>query len=121
MSDVNISPPAAPVAPAPAQHEVPIDPSPVSTPTPVGSQAPNKPPEQPQARADRRRETIDNAFKRARGEEPPPAKARMGHNNPPEPMEPEVNLKKPPPPKERERGDRGRFVAAQPAGQQMPQ
>jgi hypothetical protein len=78
MSDVHNAPAAAPPAAAPA--EAVINPNPVSTPAPVGPQAPPKPagdiagsPHRPESR----RETIQKAFARAPG---------MGHNNPPEPM-----------------------------------
>jgi hypothetical protein len=94
---------------------VPIDPAPVHAPTPVGSQAPSKPVDDlpgSKHRPESRRETIAKAFSRARGEEPS-AKPGMGHNNPPEPMEREFNLRKPPP-KPRERGEGGRFAASKP-------
>jgi hypothetical protein len=126
MSDVPVAPqgaapPSAAPAPAPAHaqndtasagREVPINQNPVSTPNPVGSQAPDKPD------AVRRRESIQAAFDRAsnpppKGERPQPrpaakaSEARPGHNNPPEPTE-KFDLKKPP--GEQLRGDRGQFV-----------
>lgn len=85
MSDVGVAPaPEAPVA-----NEVPVNPNPVNIPTPVGSQAPDKPVGEDfkgsQHRTESRREAIQKAFQRA--EKAEPAKARMGHNQPPEPME----------------------------------
>ena len=62
--------PQAPVAPA--ASEVPISPSPTQTPTPIGSQAPDKPvgdftgsEHRPQSRAEARKEAIQKAFDRA--------------------------------------------------------
>ena len=79
MSDVG-------VAPAPTANEVPVNPDPVNIPTPVGPQAPDKPVDhKPENRNDSRRDAIQKAFQRA--EKAEPAKARMGHNQPPEPME----------------------------------
>jgi hypothetical protein len=84
MSNVDIAPPA----PAPSQG-VPIDPSPVSPPQPIGSQAPPAPvgdvegKHHPQSRREATREAIRKAF--ARTEEPPKAAgSKMGHNQPPE-------------------------------------
>jgi hypothetical protein len=135
MSDVNLSapPPAAvPSAPASAPaapaRETPINPNPVSSPQPIGSQAPPAPvdpdkhkgsPHRPLSRSEQTREAVRKAFERA--SEPGPAKAKMGHNNPPEAMEkeeqprPRINLKKPPPPaeqQERPRGEHGHFAPA---------
>ena len=89
MSDVSVasdaSPPPAP-APAPAS-EVPVNPNPVTAPAPIGSQAPQKPAgETTEPRPQSRREAIQRAFERAEASrpKPEPAKARMGHNQPPE-------------------------------------
>jgi hypothetical protein len=113
----------APVASGSDQHapvatEVPINPDPPSSPTPIGSQAPEKP------AADRpptRREAIQAAFDRAnkpKGElgakskteeraQPKAAEAKPGHNNPPEET-PKLNLKKRP--DDQPRGERGQFA-----------
>ena len=89
MSDVGTAPPPAPApasAPAtvPAVGEVPINPNPVSPPQPIGSQAPPAREQSPQGRREATRETIRKAF--ARSSEPGPAKPKMGHTQPPEPM-----------------------------------
>ena len=117
MSDVAIAPsaPAPAAAPAPASTpatEVPVNTSPVSTPTPVGPQAPDKPP----GEASSRRDSIQKAFAKARQDNPPkPREAKMGDNNPPEPTE-RINLKRRPDdqPKgdvpSRQRGEHGHFA-----------
>jgi len=82
------SAPAAPqAAPAPAQVEVPVNETPTSTQTPIGSQAPPKPP------AVARQEALEKAFARAReaqeeAKKNAPTRERpgMGHNKPPEAM-----------------------------------
>jgi hypothetical protein len=68
MSDTNLAPAPAPSAPAPQQSEVPINEAPVSSPTPVGSQAPERPPGQQQEadKARARRESIAKAFQRGK-------------------------------------------------------
>jgi hypothetical protein len=112
MSDTNApaAPPSAPPASAPVQHEVPIDTSQTSSPSPVGDQAPDKPPPT-------RREAIQAAFDRANkpreqtkpdATKPPPkaAEAKAGHNQPPEPTE-KIDLKRRPDDQPR---DRGRFA-----------
>jgi len=142
MSDIGIAPAPAPSAPSAAPavpaNEAAINPSPVNIPSPVGSQAPPKPPEAPSSRAGDRRESIQKAIRRA--EEPGPAKAKMGHNQPPEPMEkepakkqPPLNLKKRPTEQEgaegaQARGEHGHFAPraasasqqASSAGQRSP-
>jgi len=84
MSDVGIAPPPASApapAPAPAPNEVPINPNPVTPPSPVSNQAPDK----PVSHAERGRESIQKAFAKAREENPPkPRVAKIGDNNPPE-------------------------------------
>jgi hypothetical protein len=74
MSDTSVTttpPSPAPAAtPAPA-HEVPINPNPVNSPNPVGSQAPEK----PTSGSDGRREAIQRAFDRASGTTPKAAAA----------------------------------------------
>jgi hypothetical protein len=108
----------------PAATEVPINPSPVSAPSPIGSQAPQAPaddvkgsPHHPKSA----RETIQEAYDRALNpptkpqrqapkEPPKAAEAKPGHNKPPEKTEP-FNLKKPP--AEQPRGDHGRFTPRQ--------
>lgn len=124
MSDVAYSPaPTAPAAPAPApaapsQGEAVINPNPTHIPGHIGSQAPEKP--QGESMAPSRRDAIDKAFQRASVERKGPAKAQMGHNQPPEPTEkepltlPKIDLKRRPddqpqaPP--RERGEHGHFA-----------
>ena len=97
MSDVlNAPPPSAPSAP-PA-NEVPINPAPVSPPAPLGPQAPDKPlGEDGKPRPESRREAIQRAFDKAGKDRPKPteAKAKMGHNQPPEETE-KLDLKQPP-------------------------
>ncbi len=129
MSEIPVSPPqgATPPTPAPSYqtptHEVPINESPVATPQPVGSQAPEKPPE---ARHMSRRESIRAAFERAQNPQKAkaqaaesksavakPAEAKKGHNNPPEEMadEDKLDLKKRP--GDQPRGERGQFAPKQ--------
>lgn len=116
MSDTYTPTHAPAAAPAPAANEVPIDTSPVSSPQPIGSQAPDKSP------ADHRREALERAFQRsehppakdakapARRATPPPAEAKAGHNQPPEETE-KLDLKRRPSEQPRERG---RFAPRQP-------
>jgi hypothetical protein len=114
MSDVTVAPAATPAAPTPAaapaapaapRQEVPVNPNPVTSPPPVGPQAPpaeDKPPPRP---ADRR-EGIQRAINKHRAEHPVEARtAKKGDNNPPEetPDEP-IDLKKRPSDQPRERG-----------------
>jgi hypothetical protein len=123
MSDVNLAP--APSAPsAPAQHETPIDTHPVSSPQPIGSQAPPAPvgdvegKHHPQSRREATREAIRKAFERT-SEPPKAAGSRMGHNQPPEPMAKEKRepAKQPPldlkrrPDDQRPRAEHGHFAA----------
>jgi len=97
MSDVANAPNTPPPAPAPApqQAEVPVNPNPVSTPAPIGSQAPDK-----VAEATSRRESIQKAFAKARTDNPPqPRRAKIGDNQPPEAIDrekPTIDLKKRP-------------------------
>ena len=113
MSDVANAPapPAdAPAAPsAPASNEVAIDPNPVNLPSPIDGQLPAK--TEP-ARRPTRLETIENAFKKheASRPKPKPAEAKMGHNQPPEPMQEEEKFDLRRRPKDQPR-ERGRFVA----------
>jgi hypothetical protein len=96
--------------PAPS-HEVPIDPAPVSSPQPIGPQAPPRPPEEikPDPRPQSRRESIQRAFDKAEAEgRPGPAKAKMGHNQPPEETE---KAKQAPPQREQHR-EGGKFARA---------
>jgi hypothetical protein len=112
------APPSAPNPTPQVQHEVPIDTNQPGSPTPVGSQAPDKPPPT-------RREAIQAAFDKATRQQdakakgvhleaekaapkrnPPPAEAKAGHNQPPEPTE-KIDLKKRPDDQPR---DRGRFA-----------
>jgi hypothetical protein len=123
MSDVNLA--SAPSEPsAPSQGEVPINPSPVSTPQPIGSQAPPAPvgdvegKHHPQSRREATREAIRKAFERT-SEPPKAAGSRMGHNQPPEPMakerreppkQPPLDLKRRPD-DQRPRAEHGHFAA----------
>jgi hypothetical protein len=132
MSDVanapNMPPPVP--APAPQQAEVPVNPNPVSTPAPIGSQAPDK-----VAEASSRRESIQKAFAKARTDNPPqPRRAKVGDNHPPEPIDPEkptIDLKKRPddqpqvkaadkPKDQRDRAEHGHFAPRQQEGHQPP-
>jgi len=131
MSDVSVAPDASPPpsAPAPAPAgEVPINPNPVTAPAPIGSQAPAKPAgEATEPRPQSRREAIQRAFERAEASrpKPEPAKAKMGHNQPPEETKVEklepIDLRKRPtdqPAKEPQPREQGRFVARTPEGQE---
>ena len=95
MSDTtqpSAPPPSTPTTPqapqaAPPQAEVPVNETPVNQQTPIGSQAPPKPP------AVARREALESAFARAReaqeeAKKNAPTRERpgMGHNKPPEAM-----------------------------------
>jgi hypothetical protein len=132
MSDVANAPNTPPPAPAPApqQAEVPVNPNPVSTPAPIGSQAPDK-----VAEATSRRESIQKAFAKARTDNPPqPRRARIGDNQPPEAIDrekPTIDLKKRPddqpqvkaadkPKDQRERAEHGHFAPRQQEGHQPP-
>ena len=122
MSDVANAPNTPPPAPAPApqQAEVPINQNPVSTPAPIGSQAPDK-----VAEASSRRESIQKAFAKARTDNPPqPRRAKIGDNQPPEAIDrekPTIDLKKRPddqpqvkaadkPKDQRDRAEHGHFA-----------
>jgi hypothetical protein len=109
MSDVTVAPPGSAPSAAPV-NEVVINETPVNPPTPIGSQAPEKP------AAEARKESIKAAFDRANNpqktkpaEKPAPkaAEAKPGHNQPPEETE-KLDLKKRPsdPP----RAEGGRFA-----------
>jgi len=116
MSDVTVAPQATPEAPA---HEVVINQNPTSSPTPVGSQAPERPVgdlEGGKGRPESRREAIQKAFNKANRAEPDAAKPKIGHNNPPEDVE-KIDLKKPPPREVHREG--GRFAKS--PEQQAPQ
>jgi hypothetical protein len=99
MSDVANAPdtPApAPAAPPASQTEVPVNPNPVSAPAPVGSQAPAKDTPPPTSR----REAIQRAFSKVDTRpKPEAARPKIGHNQPPEPIDrekPTIDLKRPP-------------------------
>ncbi|RPH75990.1 hypothetical protein EHM76_00115 [bacterium] len=135
MSDIATAP--APAAPAPPPNEVVIDTSPpIASSSPVGAQTPDKPVEAKPALS--RRESIQRAFDRAA--QAKPREAKMGDNNPPEPMEREQPKLKSEPPKElnlrkrpseqedapettpRARAEHGHFAPREPAQQaQQPQ
>ena len=149
MSDTTVADPGSAPAAAPshdsasARREVPINQNPTSSPSPLPPQAPPAPTSDIKGSPHRplsRRESLIKAFEDAKvpvrterhtpRPEPKPAEARMGHNNPPEPTEPEkINLKKRPLPENVEpkaeppRGDHGHFVPREqtpPANQQQP-
>jgi len=99
MSDTAVAPDTAPPpqpAPQPSQTEVPVNPNPVSAPAPVGSQAPAKPEAPPTSR----REAIQRAFAKVDTRpKPEAAKPKIGHNQPPEPIDrekPTIDLKRRP-------------------------
>src|SRR5262245_48501792 len=126
MTDTTVAPQGSAPAAAPANEAV-INPNPVTTPTPIGQQAPDKPVgdlDGSRHRPESRREAIQRAFDRA--SHPPPkdektaprsppkaAEAKPGHNRPPEPTPKEESEK---PPQHREQG---RFARA-PDQQQPP-
>lgn len=137
MSDVVGA--AAPAPAASAATEVPVGEAPVNLPNAVGPQAPDKAvgpdhkgsPHRPESR----REAIQRAFQRSA--EAKPAEAKMGHNQPPEPMEkekekekekPKIDLRKPPKKEAadddakpaRERGDHGHFAPRQASQPNQP-
>lgn len=134
MSDISGAPPPA-EAPQGGQGEAPINPNPVGSPQPVGSQAPPAPVgdmEGGKGRPESRREALRNAFEKAQ-ERPGAAKPRIGHNNPPEPTpkekeQPPLNLRRPPPPEKAEaepkepapRAEHGHFAPRQAPGQAPP-
>ena len=133
MTDTNVAADTggAPDTSAPAATEVPINPSPISAPSPLGPQAPQAPtgdvkgsPHHPKSA----REAIQDAYDRAVNppkpqrpkeptkEAPKAAEAKPGHNKPPEKTETErLNLKKRPDdqPLPQPRSDRGRFAPRQ--------
>jgi len=147
MTDVTVADAGGAPAAAPAS-EVPINPNPVSTPSPVGSQAPDAPTgdfegskHRPESRRESLQRAIDRAFnppapqRRAPEQRPAPkaAEARPGHNNPPEetPKDKPIDLRRPPPKDAQQREpqprDRGRFApreqaatATVPPGQPIP-
>jgi hypothetical protein len=119
----------APVAPSAAPNEVAIEQNPVSSPQPVGQQAPDKPVgdiKGSEHRPQSRREAIQAAFERASNPKlqpdrrtekpaPKPAEAKPGHNNPPEETE-KFDLKKRPEPHR----EQGRFARAPDAEPSQP-
>lgn len=116
MSDVNIAPApdtAQPSAP-PSRTEVPIEQNPVSSPSPLGSQAPARQGgEESSDKRPSRREAIQRAFQKAEDAgRPGPAKARMGHNQPPEETPQQKLDLRQPPPKEPQHREGGRFARA---------
>jgi hypothetical protein len=138
MSDTAVAPDTAPPsqpAPQPSQTEVPVNPNPVSAPAPVGSQAPAKPEAPPTSR----REAIQRAFAKADAKpKPEAAKPKIGHNQPPEPIDrekPTIDLKRRPDDQpgqttsasgtkpdatQRERAEHGHFAPRQQQGRQPP-
>ena len=126
MSDINLAPDAGASASAPAHApsapETPIEPNPVSSPQPIGSQAPPKPVEDlagSKHRPQSRREVIQAAFDKAQAAgRPEAAKARMGHNQPPEETKPEPQ-EKPQQQRREQPREGGRFVRAPSPGDQQ--
>ena len=133
MSDVGTgspppSAPAAPSTPAPA-NEVVINPNPTSTPSPVGPQAPERPPgelDRGHGRPETRRESIRKAFERANAPEKEKTPAARKTEKAAKPVEGKtadqpLDLRKPPQAQERYR-EGGRFAKApdQPASQTDP-
>jgi hypothetical protein len=141
MGDVpTAAPESAPAStPAPTgSNEAAIDTNPISSPSPIGTQAPERTAPEPKERTSSRREAIQAAFDRANDPKaatqknapratPGPAEAKPGHNQPPEATEaeqPKLNLRKRPDdqdaPPSQPRGERGRFapkdMTAAPAG-----
>ena len=117
MSDVTVAPQAAPDAPA--SNEVQINQNPVTTPTPVGPQAPPAPVgdlEGGKGRPESRREAIQRAFDKSQRDNPKPteAKAKIGHNQPPEETakEPPKGEKDFPKPSREIHREGGRFAKA---------
>lgn len=108
MTDVTVAPQGSALPAVPT--EVEINQNPTTSPTPVGSQAPDKPVEN---RAQARRASVEAAFDRAanpdkveRRPKAPPAEAKMGHNQPPE--DEKVDLRQRPQPHR----EQGRFARA---------
>ena len=137
MSDVAITPSNVPTnQPNPpsqtqnAPSQVPVDVNHVSTPNPIGQQAPNLP--EGEKRTPSRMEAIQAAFERANkpkgqaekpAEKPAPkaAEAKAGHNQPPEET-PKLNLKKRPDEQQPQpRGERGQFAPRQVAPEEQSQ
>jgi hypothetical protein len=88
-----------------------IDPNPVATPSPASNTPPEKPPEA--RKPVDRREAIQKAFNKAReGGEPPAAKPKIGHNQPPEQTPPEDKIDLRQPPKGERYREGGRFAKA---------
>jgi hypothetical protein len=136
MSDTAVAPDTAPPTqptPQPSQTEVPVNPNPVSAPAPVGSQAPGKPEAPPTSR----REAIQRAFAKADAKpKPEAARPKIGHNQPPEPIDrekPTIDLKRRPDDQpgqttsasgtkpdttQRNRAEHGHFAPRQPAQSQ---
>jgi hypothetical protein len=134
MSDQSVT--SAPPQPAPTNlnpsptNEVQINQNPVSSPNPIGSQAPEK----PQDAASERKAAIQRAFDRANNpskaaqtsqRSAPVAEAKSGHNQPPEETKQErLDLRKRPAPDSSvpsaaQPRDRGRFAPrSQEAGQE---
>jgi len=117
MSDTAVAPDTAPPsqpAPQPSQTEVPVNPNPVSAPAPVGSQAPAKPEAPPTSR----REAIQRAFSKVDTRpKPEAARPKIGHNQPPEPIDrekPTIDLKRRPDDQPGQKGDVPQKGAAQP-------
>lgn len=102
MSDTAVAaPPPAPAPSAPAspppQQDIPIQQLPAGAPTPIGSQTPDKSPEVT------RREALQRAMDKHQREVKPPAEAKMGHNQPPEPTQREAPKAKPKTPSDPEK------------------
>jgi len=144
MSDTTVAPEGSAPAAAPvtdtasAGRETPINPSPTSTPNPIGSQAPPAPTgeiegsrHRPESRSEATRAAVQRAFERSANPrvqpqrpapQPPkgPAEAKAGHNQPPgdtagaDRETPKLDLKKRPSEQPaQERGEHGHFAPRQ--------
>jgi hypothetical protein len=119
MSDTVQAPPLP--APSSPPSEAPINPNPVNPPAPITNTPPERAVASNDGRGSHRQDSIGKAFERARVERKPAADAKMGHNQPPEPIEKDqpLDLKKrpaeQPEPQARERGEGGRFSPKAPS------
>lgn len=98
-----------------------------SAPAPISNTPPEKPVASKSGEGSRRHDVIGKAFERAKVERKGPAEAKVGHNQPPEPVEKgePLDLKKrpteQPQAQARERGEGGRFTPkTQARGQEPP-
>jgi hypothetical protein len=120
MSDTVQAPPPPSAPSAPPPMEAPIGQA-SNAPAPISNTPPEKPVASKSGEGSRRHDVIGKAFERAKVERKGPAEAKVGHNQPPEPVEKEepLDLKKRPAEQPqvqaRERGEGGRFAAKAPS------